>query len=305
VYWAALPSGSISFSKVDGTAFNPDIQPQPTKTITMHSTKTLALAALFVGTLASGPGHAQGVAGSGYGTLVSSGTAGNCPSYCTGGEFADQFDGGAGQVFASASEATYGTTHGSAAFAVGQSYLPELKAYATAEVGKRASTTSFASQLFGYSGSEARTVTLQVDLTGSVFNNASGYASNAIGAQIAVVRGPDIPWYPSFGTLIFEAIPASERLALGNAFINTPGVTLAQTSLVFDLLPGETFFVVTELRASSQNGVADASHTLTLNFDNAANLLAVTAVPEMGTGAMAGAGLLVLILLAKRRRQSA
>jgi hypothetical protein len=279
------------------------LQPKPLKDLqTMSTTKILAFAALTLGALATGPVHAQAVVGTGYGTHVESSTAGNCPSFCTGSEFADASDGGEFQQSAMASESTYGITRGSVTFASGQSYLPELKAYATAAVGKRASTTAFAAQLFTFTGTDARTVTLQVDLTGSVFNNASGYANNTIGAQMAVVRGADLPWYPSFGTLIYEFVSPENRLAVGEAFINTPGVTLAQTSLTFDLMPGDSFYVVTQMSASSQNGVADAEHTLKMNFDNPAGLLAVSAVPEMGTAWMALAGLLVFGFGAQRRR---
>ncbi len=265
----------------------------------MFSAKTLVLGALFVGLLAAGASHAQDV---GYGTYVSAGTAGNCPSFCTGGEFAGEQGGGAGLSFAAASESTYAISRGSAAFASGQSYLPELKGYAAAGLGKQGSATSFASQLFTYTGTETRSVSLQVDLTGSVFNNASGYSYNSIGAQIAVVRGPDLPWYPSFGTLIYEFVSSVDRLAVGDAFINTPGVTSAQTTLLFDLLPGETFYVVTQLNVVSQNGIADAEHTLKMNFDNAANLVAVTSVPEVSAAWMLAAGLLVLGFGARRRR---
>jgi hypothetical protein len=270
----------------------------------MAPTKFLALSALLLGALAAGPLHAQAVVGRGYGTQVSSGTAGNCPDSCTGGEFADTSDGAEFQQAAMASESTYGITRGLATFASGQSYLPELKAYATASVGKRASTTAFAVQLFAFTGTDARTVMLQVNLTGSVFNNASGYAYNMIGAKIAIVRGADIPWYPSFGTLIYEAIPAGSLLAVSEAFINTPGVGLAQTNLKFSLQPGDSFFVVTQMSATSQNGVADAEHTLKMNFDNPADLLAVSAVPEMRTTWLLLAGLLVLGFGAQHRRRS-
>jgi hypothetical protein len=281
----------------------------PPEIHTMTPTKMFAVGALMLGAWAAGPVHAQAVVGTGYGAQVESSTAGNCPSFCTGSEFANQSDGAEFQQSAMASESTYGITRGSATFASGQSYLPELRAYATATVGKRASTTTFAAQLFSFTGTEARTVTLQVDLTGSVFNNASGYAYNAINAQMAVVRGTDLPWYPSFGTLIYEFVSSENRLAVGDAFIDMPGVTLAQTSLTFDLMPGDSFYVVTQMSASSQNGVADAEHTLKMNFDNPAGLLAVTAVPEMGTAWMAVAGLLVLGSVlgfgAQRRRTKA
>jgi hypothetical protein len=268
----------------------------------MSPKKALFASALFMGLLAAGASHAQEV---GYGTNVRTGTAGNCPSFCTGNEFASQEDGGAGLSFAVASESTYAIARGSSAFASGQSYLPELKGYAAAGLGKRGSVSSFASQLFTYTGSETRSVSLQVDLTGSVFNNASGYSFNSIGAQIAVVRGPDLQWYPSFGTLIFEGVSEENRLALGDAFINTPGVTSAQTTLLFDLQPGETFYVVTQLDVSSQNGIANAENTLKMSFDNATNLVAITSVPEVGTAWMVAAGLLVLGWGARRRRQAA
>jgi hypothetical protein len=270
----------------------------------MKSTRIFAVSVGLLGALSIGSGQALALELGGYGTFVNSGTAGNCPSFCTGSAFADQSNGDAGAEFASAVESTYGIARGSARFASDQSYLPELKAYAESAVGKRATATSFASQLFTFSGAEARNINLQVNLTGSVFENAFGYSSSGINASIAVVRGSNIPWYPSFGTLIFEAVSAEDRLALGDAFINVPGITSAQANLSFNLTPGESFFVVTQLTASSGNGVANAENTLKMNFDNAAGLVAITAVPEAEGLWMAGAGLMALGLWAPRRRKS-
>jgi hypothetical protein len=271
----------------------------------MHLTKIFVLSAGIIGAFAANPSWAQDTPPSGYGVQVSSETAGNCPSYCTGSEFANQTNGGEGDQSASASQSTYGITRGSAQFAVGQTYLPELRAYASAGVGKRASTTSFASQLFTFSGAEARPFDIQVDLTGSVFNNANGYASNTIQASLAVVRGSNLPWYPSFGTLIFEAVSEQDRLAVEYAYINTPGVNSARTNLRFGLTPGESFYVITALTASSANGFADAENTLKMSFDNAAGVVAISTVPEAEGVWMAGAGLLALALWAPRRRKTA
>jgi hypothetical protein len=278
---------------------------QPRQGSFMQLTKIFVLSAGIIGAFAANPSWAQDLPPSGYGVQVSSGTAGNCPSFCTGNEFADQTNGGEGDQSASASQSTYGTTRGSAQFAVGQTYLPELRAYASAGLGKRASTTSFASQLFTFSGAEARAFDIQVDLTGSVFNNASGYASNTILASMAVVRGSNLSWYPSFGTLIYEFVSEADRLAVKDAFINIPGVNSARTNLVFDLTPGESFYVITALTASSANGFADAENTLKMSFDNAAGVVAISAVPEAEGIWMAGAGLLALALWAPRRRKTA
>jgi hypothetical protein len=274
----------------------------------MQVTKLASLCALVCGALSAAPSHAVEVLEVGWGTYVGSGTAGNCPSFCTGGEFANQSGGGDGQAFASASESTYATSRGSAAFAPAGSYLPLLKAYSSAGVGKRATTNSFASQLFTYTGAASITVDLAVNLTGSVQVAANGsYTSSGIDASVAVVRGASLPWFPSFGTLVYEFVSEQDRLAVDSVFINTPGVTSDSVNLLFTLMPGESFYVISQLNASSNNGVADAENTLTMAFDAASTgfMLAASPVPELGTAWMASLGLLALVVGAQRRRSAA
>ena len=270
----------------------------------MNFAPTLRLVTVFLALLGSAASHAIGAVEPGYGTRVNASTAGNCPSFCTGGQFANQEGGGSAQTAATASENTYGTAFGSAQFASGQAYLPELKAYAASALGKGANTSSFAAQLFSYTGTGSRHVDLAVDLTGSVSNNDVGYSSNTIGASFAVVRGGFLPWGYSFATLIFEAVNPEDVLAVGFLSLATPGVDAASGLLSFDLAEGDSFFVVGQLDTSSRNGVADASSTLKMSFDNAQNLVAVTAVPEPGAAWLAGSGLLFLMLFRLRRRAS-
>ena len=242
----------------------------------------------------------------GYGTKVSTSTWGNCPSFCRGDGVEFGEDGGAGITASSASESTYGTARGSAAFASGSSYLPVLKGYGSSGLGRRAGSTSFASQQFTYSGGSALEVTMDVSLTGTVVDGASGYVSNDISADIAIVVAQSIPWMPSFSTLIFEALPFDAVVFKTFVAITNPGVSAAAGSLTFDLNPGDTFFVVSQLNVGAQNGTADAEHTLVMAFDPvtaaAPGLVAATApVPEPGTAWFLGLGLLAVGWQARRR----
>ena len=266
-----------------------------------------AVASLTV-CLAATPSHAMVLDLAGFGTQVSASTAGNCPSFCTGNQFATSQDGGSAVAAAATAESTYGTARGSAAFAEGNSYLPVLKAYGSSAVGRRAGVSSFASQQFSYSGA-ARTVDLKIDLTGTLVSSLSGYASNSINANIAIVMAESIPWFPSFSTLIFEAIPQGV-VAIGNVSITDPALSFATSTLSFSLNPGDSFFVVAQLDVNAQNGIANAENTLVMSFDAATAAsgglqAALTAVPELGTAWLAGLGLLALALVGRRRARQA
>lgn len=253
--------------------------------------------------LVAGPSQAVVVVEVGYGTHVGVSTAGNCPSFCTGDQFAYSESGAAGATASSASESTYATGRGSAELSPADAYLPVLKAYGSAALGKAAGVSSFASQLFTYSGG-ATTVELTVNLTGTVGNNGGGYSFNDINADVAIVRGNTLPWYPSFATLIYEFVPSEDRMAMGSLDIGST----TSTTLSFDLSPGDSFFVVSQLNVNSNNGFADAEHTLLMAFDanSAAGMLAATApVPELGTASMAALALLALGWRARRQSRLA
>lgn len=263
----------------------------------IHKTSTLLFA--FTAALVTGPSWAVAVPEVGYGTHVGVFTAGNCPSFCTGDQFAFAEDGMAGATAATASESTYAMGRGSAELSAAGGYLPLLKAYGSASLGKATGVSSFASQMFTYSG-DAATIELTVNLSGTTGDNGGGYSFNNINADVAIVKGDTLPWYPHFGTLIYELVPSEDRLALGSLDSGGP----VSTTLSFDLLPGDAFFVVSQLNINSNNGFADAEHTLRMAFDAnaAANLVAATApVPEPATAWMAALGLLALGWRARHR----
>jgi hypothetical protein len=263
--------------------------------IRQPSTVLIALTAALL----AGPSWAVAVPEVGYGTHVGVVTAGNCPSFCTGNQFAFAEDGTAGATAAAASESTYATGRGSAELSPAGGYLPVLKAYGSAALGKATGVSSFASQMFTYLG-DAATIELTVNLSGTTGDNGGGYSFNNINADVAIVRGDTLPWYPSFATLIYEIVPSEDRLALGGLDIGGP----LSTTLTFELVPGDSFFVVSQLNVNSNNGFADAEHTLRMAFDanSAADMVAATApVPEPATAWMAALGLLALGWRARRR----
>lgn len=231
-----------------------------------------------------------------FGVATSANTAGNCPSFCRGGEFSSTEGGGEFALSASSSNSTYAQASASASFASAQNLLPEMHAFASSDVGRRGSGTAFAIQAYRYTGALSRAVQIDLALTGSVADNASGYVSNNVSASVAVLRAEQLGWSTDFGSVVFES--GSERLDLIDLGINAPGVNMATGMLSFDIDPGDLLFVVARLSAGAQNGVADANNTLVLSFGTtgggAAGLQAISAVPEVSTVWMALAGLLVL-----------
>lgn len=241
----------------------------------------------------------------GWGVHTSTMTAGNCPSFCAGGAFA--FDENGGEFVSSAASAqnTHGTATASATFAAGSAWLPELHAYGQSGLGKGASATAFASQRFVYSGA-GEDVTLAVQLHGLVSNGASGYASNTVSAAVALMRGDGLGWYPSFGTLVYEVGSGFFPTVAEPLFIDSANVSTVNTTMAFQLTRGDVFYIVSELQADAKNGTADASGTLTMALTNTMtgqsvqNLVPTSAVPEASSWAMLTLGLVALGALRRR-----
>jgi hypothetical protein len=255
--------------------------------------------------LASAGAMAQITAG--WGVYASAGTAGNCPSFCTGELFSDTSNGVEFSTSALAANNTYGSSWASASFAAGASYLPELKTYATSVVGKQGSATAFSAQGFQYTGAQTTNISLVIQLTGLHSNNNNGsYVNNTTGASIAVMKTDYLPWFPSFATLVFEGPLDPDDIPNTSLSLNAASsATVANGTLSFDLAPGEWFYVVAQMNSVGQNGVADASSTLVMNFSNATGISAVSAVPEPQTALMLLAGLAGLVAAAKRKTKTA
>jgi hypothetical protein len=238
----------------------------------------------------------------GFGAESSAGTASNCPSYCTsadGGDFQYDSDGGEYSASAFAEESSYGLGRAQASLS-GSSYLPELKVLGSSDLGKRGSGTAFAIQGFSYDG-PATNFTLNMTLDGSITDNLTGYTSNSLSAKIAVLKGSTLSWYADFGTLVYEvAGETTTRVGLVNMFLSDSGLNQSTAdSISFDLNPGEDFYVVTEMTAGGQNGIADAWNTLNLDFDDDTGLTPAI-IPEPSSLLLIG---LAGVVLGCRRRR--
>lgn len=227
----------------------------------------------------------------GWGAYAATSTNDNCPSYCDGNSEYDS-SGGEGSIFATAEQNSYGTAKALVDMS-GSGYLPTLKVKASATAGKYAGATAFSSQGFNYSGQNDTSITLDINLHGSVGGNSS---SNSLTAHIGIIIGTDFNFYPHFGTAYYECFCGRPsgleylNISSGND-INKAG------SISFDLQAGESFFVISEMNASSRNGFVDAWNTLTLGFQDSTGLHAVGGAPTGNTIPEPSSIILVLMAL--------
>lgn len=265
---------------------------------------------LIFGLLLCMPMAANAVIVNGYGAEASAGTASNCPSFCTsggGGQFDSDSDGGefSNTAFAEV-DSTYGALGRAQSSLTGGTYLPELRALASSDPGRRGSATAFAIQGYTYSGASSTTITLDLNLDGSITNNTNGaYTRNVLRADVAVLLGSSLDWYADFGTLVYEVAGATTtRAGLETLFLTDPAINQETGSITFDIDPGDDFYVVASMGASGQNGIADAWNTLTLNFDDDTGLTAasISNVPLPAAVWLFGSGLLGLIGISRRKK---
>ena len=180
--------------------------------------------------------------------------------------------GGEGGSFATVEENSYGSAEALVDMS-GPGYLPTLKVKASAAAGQYAGATAFSSQGFNYTGDNT-TISLDINLHGSV----GGPSTNELTAHIGIIIGTDFNYYPDFGTAYYECFcgqkAGTEFLSIHNSVdVNKTG------NITFELNAGESFFVISEMNASSENGYVDGWNTLTFGFQDSTGLQAVGGVP--------------------------
>ena len=240
----------------------------------------------------------------GWGTYASTNTASNCPSYCGGGgDF--QYD-SMGDEFITASSAEENAYANAKAYASlsGSSYLPTLKVEASAAQGKGGSASAFAVQGFSYTGAATSTITLNVNLHGSVGDAASGYSNNTLRGDIAIFIGEGLEWYPHFSTLVYEVAYSApvENAGTESLFITNGNDVNTAVSMSFDLNAGDSFYVVSLMAANSKNGFVDGWNTMTMDFNDASQLQAVSQVPVPNAAWLFGSALVALAGIGRTRR---
>lgn len=269
--------------------------------------KTKLLSLAFIA--AAAPGMAQAAIISGYGVYAETGTASNCPSFCTtanGGDFQNDSDGGEFATVATSTENSYGKAWSMAQYTGSTTtYLPVLKVDTSSDLGRRAGADAFGVQGYSFSGADGTSITLNIDLTGDIGDNPTGYVSNTLKASIAVIKTSALDWLPEFGTLVFEVAPQGSSQGEEFLFLSSPGLNLSTTgSLTFTVDDGDDFYVVAELQANAQNGFASSTNTLNMSFDNDTGLTAVeqtTVIPVPAAVWLFASGLIGLIGIARRR----
>ncbi|WP_299660507.1 hypothetical protein [uncultured Psychromonas sp.] len=240
----------------------------------------------------------------GVGAFTAVGTAGHCPSFCTElFSYTSDGDEGSTQAYSELNEYAYGQAYSSF---VSESYMPLLRVETNAAAYKNSLATAFSVQNFTNTGTETKTVNLDVNLHGSVSDNSSDNhnTDNYLSASIAILGGTSLDWYPNFATLVYE---------IGQRLIDPMGVYIGDgvdvnnsETVTFTVNAGESFYIVSEMRAKSQDGYADAWNTLSMSFKDGSDLQAAiqvatapVSVPEPKTLFLLA--LCLLAILVKKR----
>lgn len=263
-----------------------------------------AKTALLLGLAVSTPLTSQAAIISGYGAYASTSTASNCSSGCStanGGDF--QYD-SAGVEFgstASSTETSYATANAYSSL-TGSTYLPELRVETIADTGKGGRATAFGSQGYTYTGTDPFMFTLDYNLHGSVGANPTGSINNnELRADVAILIGNDLEWYPSFATLVYEVAYNLDRVAVDSLFITEGIDTNTSGSISFELNSGDEFYVIGSMGARSVDGFADGWNTLSFNFEDDTGLVAVSAVPVPAAVWLFASGIVGLASIARRK----
>ncbi len=266
--------------------------------ITMKRTnKSIKL--VLVGALSLLMANANAALIQGVGVYAGASTNSNCPSYCNGAStYASSGDEGVTEATAETNEYAHAKAY--ASFVPG-SYLPLLRVETSAIEGRGAGATAYSVQNFTYIGTGTKSIELDVNLHGSVSSNSG----NSLSAGIAILSGTSLPWFPDYGSLVYEFGYGLQMTSPEHLSIHTGDDVNTGTTITFDVNAGESFYIVSEMNANAKNGYADAWNTLSMNFRNGSNLQAAlqvaspvtppTGVPEPSSLAIFGLSLLLLL----------
>jgi hypothetical protein len=202
-----------------------------------------------------------------------------------------------------------GTTHGFAGLAFAANRPPSLLAeailtgnrsnvfeFGSLPAGAVAGAGMFASDLFQYTGPAPATLSLTITLEGVVSDPAGNVIANPLtflDANIAVFADTTHYAFVSDVSTLVAEFGATLKQHAGTDAVDlttlkidddTGGATaMRQTTLMFDVVPGETFYVHQTLSASAAFGtrLADAFSTLSGEFDQPQFVRSLsTPVPE-------------------------
>jgi len=261
---------------------------------------------LLLASIATSPMVSQAAIVSGYGAYASTSTASNCPSYCTtagGGDFQYDNDGGEFSITANSEENSYANARASASLA-SAGYLPTLRVETSAANNRGGFAEAFAVQGFTYDGTDPFTFNLNYDFHGSVGANPTGSISrNELRADVAVLIGNDLEFYPDWATLVYEVAYNLDNAGTDSLFISSGIDVNTSGSISFDLNAGDDFYIVSSVGARSVDGFADSFNTFTMNFDDDTGLTAATvnAVPVPAAVWLFSSGLIGLVGVARRK----
>lgn len=208
----------------------------------------------------------------------------NCPSYCSGDhEGNTQY----GTDTVTSTQNTYGNALAIANLS-GSDFLPDLKVYSEIGSNQKATSVARALQGYNYTGDVATSFTLDLNLHGFVSDDATLLAS------VAIIKGSEVNFGWHIPTAYSEEIDQSQQGGTAGLQIESQSGDEKKEenksgSITFDLDVGESFFILTQIAAVSEGGVADGLNTLTMNFEDSTGLQAVLGgtssveVPEPST----------------------